>query len=205
MTNGVYMVAALDEQGFFVAVSVYNSTAGAISGGYLLKGLRPGRYLLWALGAPPASNAYSYAQWYAGIDVDIDSILHSNRFKAPTGVGVITVGNGLASGVDFQFNITASAHGFFASKLPSSFRLEQNYPNPFNPTTTIRYALPKRSHVQLIVYNTLGQKIAALVNGGIDAGYHSIQFDASNLASGVYFYRLVAGSYVNTKKLLLIR
>jgi hypothetical protein len=89
--------------------------------------------------------------------------------------------------------------------LPSSVRLEQNYPNPFNPTTTIRYALPKRSQVQLIVYNTLGQKIAALVNGGIDAGYHAIQFDASNLASGVYFYRLVAGSYVNTKKLLLIR
>ena len=83
--------------------------------------------------------------------------------------------------------------------------LSQNYPNPFNPATTIRYGLPNRSHVTLTVYNTLGQQVAQLINSDIDAGYHEIQFNASNLASGVYFYRMQAGSYVETKKLCLVR
>ncbi len=89
--------------------------------------------------------------------------------------------------------------------LPTRFVLEQNYPNPFNPTTTIQYALPHRSHVTLTVYNTLGQRVATLVNGDIETGYHTVQFDGSGLASGVYFYRLQAGSFVDTKKFLLVR
>ena len=92
-----------------------------------------------------------------------------------------------------------------SSAWPSDFLLCQNYPNPFNPTTMIQYALPHRSHVTLTVFNTLGQQVAQLVNGDIDAGYHEIQFNANNLASGVYFYRIQAGSYVETKSLLLLR
>ena len=91
------------------------------------------------------------------------------------------------------------------SNVPSTCELFQNYPNPFNPTTTIRYGLPHRSHVLLTVYNTLGQKVNELVNRDIDAGYHEVQFDARNLSSGVYFYRLQAGSYVKTMRLLLLR
>jgi len=87
---------------------------------------------------------------------------------------------------------------------PVVFTLSQNYPNPFNPTTSIRYGLPMRSIVSLTVYNTLGQQIAALVHGEEEAGYHEARFDGTNLASGVYFYRLQAGTYVETKKLLLI-
>jgi len=89
--------------------------------------------------------------------------------------------------------------------LPIFFQLEQNYPNPFNPTTTIRYAIPQRIHVTLSVYNSLGQLVATLVNETKDAGYHDVRFDASGLASGVYFYRLMAGDYLATKRLLLIR
>ena len=85
------------------------------------------------------------------------------------------------------------------------FLLAQNYPNPFNPSTTIRYALPHRSHVLLTVYNTLGQLVATLVNGDIAAGYRSVQFDPARLASGVYFCRMTAGTYVETKRLLLVR
>ncbi len=89
--------------------------------------------------------------------------------------------------------------------LPTQYLLYQNFPNPFNPSTTINYSLPHRSHVTLAIFNTLGQQVATLVNGEVDAGYHSVEFNASNLASGVYFYRLHAGGYVDTKKLLLIR
>jgi hypothetical protein len=89
--------------------------------------------------------------------------------------------------------------------LPGEFLLEQNFPNPFNPTTTIRFALPQRSHVVLTVFNTLGQKVALLVDENQDAGYYDVRFDGSGLASGVYFYRLRAGEYMATKKLLVIR
>ena len=86
-----------------------------------------------------------------------------------------------------------------------SVNLAQNYPNPFNPTTTIQYSMPRRAAVTLIVYNTLGQQVAVLVNGSEGAGYHEVKFDGSGLASGVYFYRLQAGNFVQTKELLLLR
>ena len=91
------------------------------------------------------------------------------------------------------------------SVVPMAFGLEQNYPNPFNPSTTIRYALPHRSHVTLTVFSILGQQITTLVNGDIDAGYHTVQFDGSELASGVDLYRMQAGNFVQTRKLLLVR
>jgi subtilisin family serine protease len=91
------------------------------------------------------------------------------------------------------------------SNLPKEFALGQNYPNPFNPTTTIRYALPQRSHVTLIVFNLLGQEVATLVNGEVEAGYREVQFNAVGLASGVYLYRLQAGSFTQTKKLCVIK
>jgi hypothetical protein len=88
---------------------------------------------------------------------------------------------------------------------PALYGLSQNYPNPFNPTTTIRYALPSRSHVTLNVFNTLGQIVRELVNGDMDSGYHEVRFDALGLASGVYFYRLQAGIFIQTKNLSILR
>ena len=88
---------------------------------------------------------------------------------------------------------------------PGKFLLEHNFPNPFNPTTTIRYELPQRSHVTLSVFNTLGQQVAALVNDIQSAGYHDVRFDGSGVASGVYFYRLQTGDFVQTKRLLILR
>jgi hypothetical protein len=103
--------------------------------------------------------------------------------------------------------------GGLEALIPDSYRLEQNYPNPFNPSTTIRYGLPQKSEVQLTVFNTLGQKVATLVQGKEDAGYHEVKLRGSGLSSGVYFYRLEAvnpsmrsgQSFVQTKKLLILR
>ena len=89
--------------------------------------------------------------------------------------------------------------------LPTAFGLDQNFPNPFNPTTTIRFSLPEVSHVKLIVYNSLGQQVRTLVDDMREAGYHQARFDASGLASGVYYYRIVASSYIYTRKLLLLK
>ncbi len=89
--------------------------------------------------------------------------------------------------------------------MPSAPMLEGNYPNPFNPSTTIRYALPERGHVTLTMFNTLGQQIAVLQQGEVDAGYHEVRFSGEKLSSGVYYYRLQAGSYTETKRLLLLR
>jgi hypothetical protein len=88
---------------------------------------------------------------------------------------------------------------------PATFRLEQNYPNPFNPSTVINYELPAPAHVTLSVYNMLGQKVATLVDGQQDAGYKSVTFDMNNFSSGVYIYRLTADSYVDIKKMTLVR
>ncbi len=86
-----------------------------------------------------------------------------------------------------------------------SFNLTQNYPNPFNPTTNITYQLPHNARVKLVVYNSLGQVVNTLVDQNKSAGRYSITFNASNLPSGVYFYRIQAGDYVSVKKMLLMK
>lgn len=90
-------------------------------------------------------------------------------------------------------------------QLPGQYALSQNYPNPFNPATTIRYSISHRSQVFLAVYNTLGQQVATLVQGPQEAGSYEVKFDGSVLASGVYFYRLQAGDFVSSKKLVMVK
>ena len=89
--------------------------------------------------------------------------------------------------------------------VPTSISLQNNYPNPFNPSTTIKYQLPSMMNVTINVYNIIGQEVATLVNDVKEAGEYSITFDASKLASGLYLYQLKAGSFVQTKKMLLIK
>lgn len=88
---------------------------------------------------------------------------------------------------------------------PNQFRLQQNYPNPFNPTTNIKYEIPEAATVSLTVYNMLGQRVATLVNDRKSAGFHEVNFDASNMASGSYIYRLEAGEKVMTQRMMLIK
>ncbi|MBC8043177.1 MAG: T9SS type A sorting domain-containing protein, partial [Rhizobacter sp.] len=85
------------------------------------------------------------------------------------------------------------------------FVLKQNYPNPFNPATTLVYQLPQAATVSLKIYDVLGREVATLVNVRQAAGTYTAQFNASKLSSGVYFYKLVAGAFVQTKKMLLVK
>jgi N-acetylneuraminic acid mutarotase len=91
------------------------------------------------------------------------------------------------------------------SEVPFSYSLSQNYPNPFNPSTKINFSLPKSGMVELRVYDVLGREVALLINGITQAGNHSVDFNASELSSGVYFYTLRAGDFTATKKMLLIK
>jgi surface protein len=101
--------------------------------------------------------------------------------------------------------VFTSVDNMFAD-LPNSPELSQNYPNPFNPSTTIRYGVPQSSSVRLDVYDMLGRKVATLIdNERKSAGWHQVNFDASNLASGMYFYRIVAGNYIKTRTMMLIK
>ena len=87
----------------------------------------------------------------------------------------------------------------------TTYKLEQNYPNPFNPTTTIGFGIPEKGNVRISVLNILGEEIKVLLNEEKEAGYHSTEFNASDLPSGVYFYKLQAGNFVETKKMILLR
>jgi hypothetical protein len=105
-----------------------------------------------------------------------------------------------------------SVEGENLIEFVSGFKLSQNYPNPFNPSTTIHYTIPnvtlsevEGSRVQLKVYDVLGNEVAALVNEEKPAGSYEVQFEANNLSSGVYFYSLQAGSFIETKKMILLR
>jgi len=91
------------------------------------------------------------------------------------------------------------------SQMPKSYRLEQNFPNPFNPTTRIVYTIPHSGHVNITVFNMLGQKVAELVNLNQAAGQYSVTWDASGVPSGVYFYQIQSGVFSQTKKMLLIK
>lgn len=147
-------------------------------------------------------------------------------FKTKPAGGADSTGNDVYSGV---FPLTAGNHTLVVSgssvnidylqliqetvatgvqkqgDIPLVYALEQNYPNPFNPTTTIRFTLAKTSNVTLTVFNILGQKIATLLDGRMNAGAQAVQFDASRLSSGVYIYRLEAGDFRSTKKMMLLK
>jgi len=122
--------------------------------------------------------------------------------------------NATTGGYDGTFTIGINAPtGIDEPEIePGGFELQQNYPNPFNPVTTIRYHLPVNSEVDLRVYDALGHEVAVLVGEKQPAGTREIVFDAANLSSGFYFYRLVAqfggqpdGSFAQTREMLLIR
>jgi hypothetical protein len=102
-------------------------------------------------------------------------------------------------------NITITGIQTYNNEVPGTYTLMQNYPNPFNPSTYIAFTIPKEENVTLKVYDILGNEVASLVNGKQQEGTYNIFFDGANLSSGVYFYKLTAGNYTDTKKMTLLK
>jgi hypothetical protein len=112
--------------------------------------------------------------------------------------------NGTKTGIGTFCNAPVTVESDSIS-IPDKFELSQNYPNPFNPSTVIGYQLPMASHISLKVYDVLGNEIATLVNEEKPAGSYKVEFDAFNLSSGIYFYKIQAENFIETKKMLLLK
>jgi len=142
-------------------------------------------------------------------------------FNTINGVLALTTLSGWSGNTDLHIKVTDADGAYIETTIPVivdpatgiggeqnyplNYFLNQNYPNPFNPSTTIKYQIPELSFVTLKVYDVLGNEIATIVNGEKPAGSYEVEFDASTLPSGIYFYRLQAGSFAETKKMILMK
>jgi hypothetical protein len=117
----------------------------------------------------------------------------------------LTGANGATSRPNICFYKFMAVNGSDPGVIPQIFSLSQNYPNPFNPSTSIKYDIPKHSGVKLVVFDLLGREVATLVNEMKKPGSYEVTFDGTNLSSGVYFYKIEAGDFVNVKKMVLIK
>jgi len=157
---------------------------------------------------------------------DQSNCIFEEEFDVPDDMGLAVFGSWLRFGVsNSEYTRLNSEYTYFAgtigsgvlkkvvitnveniqNNLPSKFVLEQNYPNPFNPTTTVKYSIPNSGNVTLKVYDVLGNEVATLVNEERPAGVYEVEFDASRLSSGIYFYKLLSGVFISTKKMILIK
>jgi hypothetical protein len=179
MKNWIFIMSSE----YDVTGAMYDSTQGGTNLLPFLKGLVPAPFMwLISLGERYMSEPYS-----------------------SDGELTVTPTYPISSATGYTFNPTVLTHIQPVEKHPIGFALEQNYPNPFNPVTTIRYSLPSRARVTLKVYNLLGQEVAVLENGIKNSGLHSVLFDGRRLASGIYFYRLEAGTMTTTRKFVLLK
>ncbi len=92
-----------------------------------------------------------------------------------------------------------------SSQVPDNFNLSQNYPNPFNPTTNINFTVPKSGFIKMTVYDINGREITTLVNQEMTPGTYKVDFDGRNLSSGIYYYTMTSGDFVETKKMMLVK
>ncbi len=107
--------------------------------------------------------------------------------------------------INWYENLSIVGVESISNEIPNEFSLGQNYPNPFNPSTSIQFSLPQTSYVTLEVFNTLGETVGVLASEELSAGTYNYSWVVSNLTSGIYFYKLQAGSFFQTKKMILLK
>ncbi|MFC2083753.1 T9SS type A sorting domain-containing protein [Bacteroidota bacterium] len=133
----------------------------------------------------------------------VQAFINSGRLTPEEGQSLIEAANDIIESINnLDKSVAERADEIF---IPAEYSLEQNYPNPFNPSTVIRYTLPEATHVKLEVYNPIGQLISDLVNNYMEAGFQETMFNAENLPSGIYIYRLITREFISTKKMILLR
>ncbi|MGB2867851.1 MAG: T9SS type A sorting domain-containing protein [Bacteroidota bacterium] len=186
--RGFYKFTPVNGDAFFVSYLDQKGTSGVGAGSYL------------DLSAQSVYKEFIATILYPGADIPDNavitfSITHPGGFP---NVGSTFVVDDLTFGVATGMNATSDGP-------PKAFRLGQNYPNPFNPMTNIVYDVPEQSHIVLTVLDMLGREVAVVVNQFQSAGRYKAVFNASALTSGVYFYRLTAGSFADTRKLTVLR
>src|SRR5260221_13885474 len=127
--------------------------------------------------------------------------IYDLKYKESTGLLLaVTHGRGC-----WIFNVNATIGIENNTGIVKDFNLSQNYPNPFNPSTLISFDIPKESKVRLSVFDILGKEIAVLSDGNRNPGHHAVVWDAAKFSSGIYFYKIIAGSFVETKRMVLVK
>ena len=167
-------------------------------------------YMDWYRSPAGANKTKSQSTWSSSLDYvrkTFEYLEDSLNCKYPTSASIYTAGiGGKPVGALTWWNMPLTAVQKTGNEgVPTAFSLSQNYPNPFNPSTTVQYSISKSSHVVLEVFNVLGQSITKLVDEQLAPGTYKSTFNASNLSSGVYLYRLKAGDYVQTMKMVLTK
>ena len=160
-------------------------------------------------GATSVTNTAYYPPWsyLAGPEVTMGNFGSTNI----QGNWILSIADGAAGdqgtllGWGLRFNDAVTGTEPISSNIPDRFRLYQNYPNPFNPATTIKFDIPKNTFVNITLFDILGREVRKLVNENRTAGTYEVRFDATDLASGTYFYRIEAGSFTDVKKMILIK
>lgn len=153
---------------------------------------------------------YESGSWTTSIQVsddgiDATGIQNSVVIQLPSGDAAFAFAGNIGLNVYFDREDWISNIQVDVNKIPDKYSLSQNYPNPFNPSTTIKYSVPEQSFVKIKVFNLLGQEIAELVNKELQTGNYEVSFDATNFPSGIYFYRIEADNFVQTKKMILMK
>ena len=213
LTNGsnLFIAQGISPNGLFI---VGQGTNGATSRdeGFLLatfgNNLTTTTLTADAVAGSQTIEVSSTNGFYVGNNIKINPGGVNEEDNVITGFGSMLLQNPLQfdhSVGEIVLNLNPTAVEEINSDIPSDYVLYNNYPNPFNPSTTITFSIPSEEFVTLKVFNSLGEEIAELVNETKPAGSYSILFDASKLSSGIYFYELQTGSFVETKKMILIR
>ena len=173
--------------------ATYTMTASVASGGS-----GGGQFnIKFKNGTTRTFTTVSTGSWTSYADV-------SNTFKFDTGVQVMRV-NMVTAGFDLDYINFSNPTSVDQENSPAQFQLFDNYPNPFNSSTTITFTLPSRSYITLKIYDLIGREVATIVSGELGAGRYTRQWNAAGYSSGVYFYRLEAGNFVDVKKLVLMK
>jgi len=178
-----------------------------------LESTESGEYILdWNLNNLPANWEFSLTDHETGITTDLKTtgsysfqLTENSKAEEKSKNKLLIAKSNMPARFTLQIAAGTAVSTESVTGIPTDFSLNQNYPNPFNPSTNIDFGLPQTSDVRIIVYNLLGQQVMTLVDENLQAGFHTVRFDASALSSGIYLYQIQTESFRQTKKMILIK